>query len=192
MSYIKYNERNTQGGDIVRAYVKKHVYNEPIAELVTAAFDGSFNIVESGTDPDLWTWLQSNTIKEANVALDSSESELARVKAEKIEQLKLESREQLENAIGDTKDNCADIHKLAVLGEAIRLGFCTDQDIIDRYEAHIQNAYTQVYNSLDEFLIGTLEFNETYLKGILTDKYYTKKAMVDAATTIEAVRAITL
>jgi len=120
--------------------------------------------------------------------LAGTETELELAKLARTHYLKTKMRPALAAQIGDYGDNITDTTRALVLGESIRLGIVTDQDVIDGYTSYVATML-EGYGGA-EAILGVLQANVSALGSILVGKYYAAKAAIEAAETVEDVQAV--
>lgn len=121
---------------------------------------------------------------------DNWVADMPAIKIAKIGELKEEMRGKLVSEIGDYGDNIADVTRAIVLGEAIRLGLVTDQDIIGGYATYIDSLLQGYGGAAD--ILNVLNTDLQALATWMVGKYYPAKASIEDATTEQEVNEITL
>lgn len=120
--------------------------------------------------------------------LAGTETDLELAKLARCHYLKTKMRPALATQIGDYGDNITDTTRAMVLGEAIRLGIVTDQDVIDGYTTYVATML-EGYGGA-EAILSVLQTNVSALGSILVEKYYAAKTVIEAAETVEDVQAV--
>lgn len=127
--------------------------------------------------------------------LTGGETELDRAKLARVQYLKTKMRPRLAAQIGDYGDNITDVMRALVLGESIRVGLVTDQEIISGYSQYI-SYMLRAYGGA-EAILSVLGDNASSLSSHLVDGYYAAKQKImavseDDENPIEAVNSVDL
>ena len=98
--------------------------------------------------------------------------------------------EQLAAAIGDDPDTITDVLRAVLLCHAIQSGIVTDQSIIERLRAYVQDMLDGYGGA--EAVMGVLEYDKDMIGQHVMMGYFAAKAMIDAAETPEDVMSVDL
>ena len=120
--------------------------------------------------------------------LEGNESDLELSKLARKSYLKQKMRIPLAWRIGDYGDNLADLTRALVLGEAIRRGHVSDQNVIDAFDGYIVSLLASYGGP--EAIIRVLESNLTELNTYLVEKYYSAGTAIAATQEIDEVNLI--
>ena len=122
--------------------------------------------------------------------LTGDETELEKAKLARVRYLKIKMRKPLAVAIGDDPDTITDVLRAVLLCHAIQAGIVTDQTVIARLHAYVQEML-EGYGGA-EAIMDVLEYDKAMIGQHVLMGYFAAKAMVDAATTIDDVMAVDL
>ena len=122
--------------------------------------------------------------------LDGTETELEKAKLARIRYLKIKMRKPLAVAIGDDPDTITDVLRAVLLCHAIQAGIVTDQSVITRLRAYVQEML-EGYGGA-EAIMDVLEYDKAMIGQHVLMGYFAAKAMVDAAQTVEDVMQVDL
>lgn len=122
--------------------------------------------------------------------LNGNETELEKAKLARARYLKCKMRKPLAAAIGDDPDTITDVLRAVLLCHAIQSGFVTDQHVIDRMGAYVQDMLDGYGGA--EAIMDVLEYDKAMIGQHVLMGYFAAKAMVDAAETAEDVMTVDL
>lgn len=113
--------------------------------------------------------------------LNGNETELEKAKLARARYLKCKMRQQLASAIGDDPDTITDVLRAVLLCHAIQSGFVTDQHVIDRMGAYVQDMLDGYGGA--EAIMDVLEYDKTMIgKHVVAGYFAAKKAIAEAQT----------
>jgi hypothetical protein len=112
------------------------------------------------------------------------------VKRSKIGALKCQMRSPLSEEIGDLGDNITDLTRALILGECIRFGIVTDEEIIKKFAEYCKNMLEGFGG--EKAIIEVLNSGLIALSQWVIGRFYPAKEKVVAAQTIKEVEEITL
>lgn len=122
--------------------------------------------------------------------LTGEETELEKAKLARTRYLKLKMRKPLAVAIGDDPDTITDVLRAVLLCHAIQAGIVTDQAIIARLHAYVQEMLAGYGGAAA--IMDVLEHDKAMIGQHVLMGYFAAKAMVDAAETVEAAMEVDL
>ena len=113
--------------------------------------------------------------------LAGGETELEKAKLARERYLKCKMRRQLSAVIGDDPDTITDVLRAVLLCHAIQSGFVTDQHVIDRMGAYVQDMLNG-YGGADA-IMDVLEYDKAMIgKHVVAGYFAAKKAIAEAQT----------
>jgi hypothetical protein len=122
--------------------------------------------------------------------LTGDETELEKAKLARTRYLKIKMRKPLAAAIGDDPDTITDVMRAVLLCHAIQAGIVTDQTVITRLRAYVQEMLAGYGGA--EAIMDVLEYDKAMIGQHVLLGYFAAKAMIDAAETVEAVMMVDL
>ena len=122
--------------------------------------------------------------------LTGGETELEKAKLARARYLKCKMRQQLASAIGDDPDTITDVLRAVLLCHAIQSGIVTDQSIIERLRAYVQEMLA-VYGGA-EAIMDVLEYDKDMIGQHVVRGYFAAKASLMSATTVDDVMLVDL
>ena len=122
--------------------------------------------------------------------LTGNETELEKAKLARARYLKCKMRQQLAADIGDDPDTITDVLRAVLLCHAIQAGIVTDQSVIDRTRAYVQDMLDGYGGA--EAIMDVLEYDKDMIGQHVVRGYFAAKVLIDAATTAEEVMMVDL
>ena len=113
--------------------------------------------------------------------LTGIETELEKAKLARERYLKCKMRRQLSAVIGDDPDTITDVLRAVLLCHAIQSGLVTDQTVIDRMGAYVQDLLDGYGGA--EAIMDVLEYDKAMIgKHVVAGYFSAKKAIAEAQT----------
>ena len=122
--------------------------------------------------------------------LTGEETELEKAKLARGRYLKIKMRKPLAIAIGDDPDTITDVLRAVLLCHAIQAGIVTDQAVITRLRAYVQEMLIGYGGA--EAIMDVLEYDKAMIGQHVLLGYFAAKAMIDTAETVDAVMMVDL
>lgn len=122
--------------------------------------------------------------------LTGDETELEKAKLARERYLKCKMRRQLSADIGDDPDTIADVLRAVLLCHAIQSGFVTDQTVIERLRAYVQDMLAGYGGA--EAIMDVLEYDKHMIGQHVVRGYFAAKAALMSATTVDDVMLVDL
>lgn len=122
--------------------------------------------------------------------LDGTETNIELQKLARVRYLKLKMRDRLAADIGDDPDALTDVLRCVLISQGINQGIITDAALIARHKAYIMEML-EGYGGA-ESIMDVLEYDKQMIGQHVLVGYFTAKAMVEAAETVEDVMDVDL
>ena len=122
--------------------------------------------------------------------LNGNETELEKARLARARYLKCKMRKPLAAAIGDDPDTITDVLRAVLLCHAIQSGIVTDQTVIERMSAYVQDMIDGYGGA--EAIMDVLEYDKDMIGMHVVRGYFAAKASLMSAATVDDVMLVEL
>ena len=122
--------------------------------------------------------------------LNGDETALEKDKLARARYLKCKMRQQLAAAIGDDPDTITDVLRAVLLCHAIQSGLVTDQTVIERMGAYVQDMIDWYGGA--EAIMDVLEYDKDMIGQHVVRGYFAAKASLMSAAAVDDVMLVEL
>ena len=122
--------------------------------------------------------------------LIGDETDLEKTKLARARYLKCKMRKPLAAAIGDDPDTITDVLRAVLLCHAIQSGIVTDQTVIERLRAYVQDMLDGYGGA--EAIMDVLEYDKDMVGQYVVRGYFAAKAALMSAATVDDVMLVDL